>query len=181
MAVVKALSLSGRLSVTVITPSARSVSRVSYFRGIVALPGSFRAARRNVVARLRCLGNIRRKLSDPQSRRKSMSHLLKSVEDGVMKITLNRPDAMNALSRDMMHGLTDALNEAAGSREIGCVVVRGAGDKAFCAGGDVKSMAAGRDQDKTYEDKVHHIRIPMHSPDLLHQIANPTITMLTPF
>ena len=75
-----------------------------------------------------------------------MSHLLKSVEDGVMKITLNRPEAMNALSRDMMQGLTDALDEAAGSRDIGCVVVRGAGDKAFCAGGDVKSMAAGRDR-----------------------------------
>ena len=54
-----------------------------------------------------------------------MSHLLKSVEDGVMKITLNRPDAMNALSRDMLNSLTDALNEAAGSRDIGCVVVRG--------------------------------------------------------
>ena len=95
-----------------------------------------------------------------------MSHLLKSVEDGVMKITLNRPDAMNALSRDMMGGLTDALEEAAGSRDVGCVVVRGAGDKAFCAGGDVKSMAAGRDQDKTYEDKVHDIRIRMQVSEM---------------
>ena len=178
MAVLKALSLSGRLRVTVITPSARSVSKVSYSMGIIAPPGSFRAARRNVVARLRGLGNIRRKPSDPQSRRKSMSHLLKSVEDGVMKIVLNRPEAMNALSRDMMHGLTDALNEAAGSREIGCVVVRGAGDKAFCAGGDVKSMAAGRDQDKTYEDKVHDIRIRMQVSELLHEMGKPTIAMV---
>ena len=107
-----------------------------------------------------------------------MSHLLKSVEDGVMKITLNRPDAMNALSRDMMNGLTDALNEAAGSRDIGCVVVRGAGDKAFCAGGDVKSMAAGRDQDKTYEDKVHDIRIRMQVSELLHEMGKPTIAMV---
>ncbi len=107
-----------------------------------------------------------------------MSHLLKSTEDGVMKIVLNRPDAMNALSRDMMHGLTDALNEAAGSREIGCVVVRGAGDKAFCAGGDVKSMAAGRDQDKTYEDKVHDIRIRMQVSELLHEMGKPTIAMV---
>ena len=107
-----------------------------------------------------------------------MSHLLKSVEDGVMKIVLNRPEAMNALSRDMMHGLMDALNEAAGSREIGCVVVRGAGDKAFCAGGDVKSMAAGRDQDKTYEDKVHDIRIRMQVSELLHEMGKPTIAMV---
>ena len=57
-----------------------------------------------------------------------MSHLLKSVEDGVMKIVLNRAEAMNALTREMMTGLTDALEEAAGDRAIGCVVVRGAGD-----------------------------------------------------
>ena len=47
-----------------------------------------------------------------------MSHLLKSVEDGVMKIVLNRPDAMNALSREMMSGLQEALEEAAGSRDV---------------------------------------------------------------
>ena len=75
-----------------------------------------------------------------------MPDLLKSVEDGVMKLTLNRPEAMNALSRDMLGEFSEALEEAAGSRDIGCVVVRGAGDRAFCAGGDVKSMAAGRDQ-----------------------------------
>ncbi len=107
-----------------------------------------------------------------------MSHLLKSVEDGVMKIVLNRPEAMNALSRDMMAGLQDALTEAAGSRDIGCVVVRGAGDKAFCAGGDVKSMAAGRDQDKTYEDKVHDIRNRMQVSELLHEMGKPTIAMV---
>src|SRR6266849_10106316 len=146
--------------------------------GLSVPPGSFRSERRNVVARRCGLGNIRRNQIDPQSRRTSMSHLLKSVEDGVMKIVLNRPEAMNALSRDMMMGLTDALNEAAGSREVGCVVVRGAGDKAFCAGGDVKSMAAGRDQDKTYEDKVHDIRIRMQVSELLHEMGKPTIAMV---
>ena len=65
-----------------------------------------------------------------------------SVEDGVMKLTFNRPEAMNALSRDMMNAFSESLEEAASSRAIGCVVVRGQGEKAFCAGGDVKSMAA---------------------------------------
>ena len=60
-----------------------------------------------------------------------MPDLLKSVEDGVMKLTLNRPEAMNALSRDMLGEFSEALEEAAGSRDIGCVVVRGAGDRAF--------------------------------------------------
>ena len=107
-----------------------------------------------------------------------MPDLLKTVEDGVMKLTFNRPDAMNALSRDMMVAFTDGLEEAASSREIGCVVVRGAGEKAFCAGGDVKSMAAGRDQDKTYEDKVHDIRIRMKVSELLHEMGKPTIAMV---
>jgi enoyl-CoA hydratase/carnithine racemase len=65
-----------------------------------------------------------------------MPDLLKAVEDGVMKLTFNRPDAMNALSRDMMGAFTQSLEEAAGSRDIGCVVVRGAGG-AFCAGADI--------------------------------------------
>ena len=107
-----------------------------------------------------------------------MPDLLKSVEDGVMKIVLNRPEAMNALSRDMLTAFGDALNEAAESRDIGCVVVRGAGEKAFCAGGDVKSMAAGRDQSKTYEDKVHDIRIRMQVSELLHEMGKPTIAMV---
>jgi 2-(1,2-epoxy-1,2-dihydrophenyl)acetyl-CoA isomerase len=107
-----------------------------------------------------------------------MSFVIKTVEDGVMKIVLNRPDAMNALNRDMMSGLSDALEEAAGNRDIGCVVVRGAGEKAFCAGGDVKSMAAGRDQDKTYEDKVHDIRVRMQVSELLHEMGKPTIAMV---
>ena len=107
-----------------------------------------------------------------------MSFVLKTVEDGVMKIVLNRPDAMNALNRDMMSGLSDALESAAADRGVGCVVVRGAGEKAFCAGGDVKSMAAGRDQDKTYEDKVHDIRDRMRVSELLHEMGKPTIAMV---
>src|SRR3954462_1718725 len=107
-----------------------------------------------------------------------MPDLLKSVEDGVMKLTFNRPEAMNALSRDMMNAFSESLEEAASSRAIGCVVVRGQGEKAFCAGGDVKSMAAGRDQEKTYEDKVHDIRIRMQVSELLHERGKPTIAMV---
>ena len=108
-----------------------------------------------------------------------MPDLLKSVEDGVMKIVLNRPEAMNALSRDMLNDFGAALEEADSSRDIGCVVVRGAGDRAFCAGGDVKSMASGtRDQDKTFEDKVGDIRIRMRVSELLHEMGKPTIAMV---
>jgi len=86
---------------------------------------------------------------------------------------------MNALSRDMLGAFRRVAGGGGGSREIGCVVVRGAGDRAFCAGGDVKSMAAGaRDQDKTHEDKVHDIRSRMRVSELLHEMGKPTIAMV---
>jgi len=84
-----------------------------------------------------------------------MSHLLKSVEDGVMKIVAQRPDAMNALSREMMV----ACRKRWKRRRIARGRLRSGARRGtrLCAGGDVKSMAAGRDQEKP-RDKVHDIR-----------------------
>lgn len=66
------------------------------------------------------------------------------VDDaGVMVVTLDRPAARNALSRELLEGLGDALDLAAASDEVGAVLLTGEG-RAFCAGGDVRMMAAGR-------------------------------------
>ena len=96
--VLKALSLSGRLRVTVITPSARSVSRVSYFMGLALLPD--RSAQRGGMSLRDCVVwetfAATDAIRNPGGSR--CPDLLKSVEDGVMKIVLNRPEAMNALS-----------------------------------------------------------------------------------
>jgi 2-(1,2-epoxy-1,2-dihydrophenyl)acetyl-CoA isomerase len=67
--------------------------------------------------------------------------LLASVADGVLTLTLNRPAARNALSRAMLDGLAQLLEQAEADTEIGAILVTGAGG-AFCAGGDVKGMAA---------------------------------------
>ncbi len=67
-------------------------------------------------------------------------HLLAHEEDGVAVLTLNRPDARNAMSGDMNAALGRALEYAETARSVRCVVVTGAGG-AFCAGGDVKGMA----------------------------------------
>ena len=56
---------------------------------------------------------------------------------GVARITINRPDARNALSQDVMEGLLAAFERAAADPEVRVVVLTGAGDKAFCAGGDL--------------------------------------------
>jgi len=68
-----------------------------------------------------------------------MPDLLETIEDGVAILTLNRPEALNALSMEIRNGLLAALDRYATDRSIGCIVITGAG-RAFCSGGDVKGM-----------------------------------------
>ncbi len=63
--------------------------------------------------------------------------------NGVAVVTLNRPDSLNAMGGRLMPMLADYLAKASSDRAVRCVVLTGAG-RAFCAGGDVKGMAAGR-------------------------------------
>ena len=65
--------------------------------------------------------------------------LLVSLENRVACITLNRPEARNALSPELSAGLSDAIAWAGESNDVGAVLLAGAGS-AFCAGGDVKAM-----------------------------------------
>lgn len=65
--------------------------------------------------------------------------LLVDRRDGVATLTLNRPDAMNALSRGLRNALRDAFTEIAADDAIGVVVLTGAG-RAFCAGLDLKEL-----------------------------------------
>ena len=70
--------------------------------------------------------------------------LLAALDEGVLTLTLNRPVARNAMSRAMNHALARQLAVAALEPNIRCIVLTGAG-KGFCAGGDVKAMAASGD------------------------------------
>jgi len=66
--------------------------------------------------------------------------LLCHIVDGVAVLTLNRPQARNALSEEMSPALRRMLALLADDDDVGCLVLTGAGS-AFCAGGDVKGMA----------------------------------------
>lgn len=71
--------------------------------------------------------------------------VLFEVADGIGKATLNRPAQLNALTLDMVRALDDKLAEWARDKSIRAVMIFGAGDKAFCAGGDVRALyEAGR-------------------------------------
>lgn len=73
------------------------------------------------------------------------STLLFDVRDGIAHVTLNRPDAANALNVDMARDLMHAALQCDEDRSIRAVVITGAG-RTFCAGGDLKSFAAQGEQ-----------------------------------
>ena len=87
--------------------------------------------------------------------------LLAHEEDGVVVITLNRPQARNAMSGEMNQALAETLDYAERAQQVRCIVITGAGG-AFCAGGDVKGMAAGGgggDQGPTLDERIHSQRL----------------------
>ena len=87
--------------------------------------------------------------------------LLAENIDGVGVITLNRPDARNAMSGEMNAALAHTLAAWELDPAIKCIVLTGAG-KGFCAGGDVKGMAASGDGtvgDNTIDGAIHAQRV----------------------
>ena len=62
--------------------------------------------------------------------------ILYEVRNGVAWITINRPDKMNAFRGQTCEELIRALQKAGWDKNIGCIVLAGAGDRAFCTGGD---------------------------------------------
>lgn len=80
-----------------------------------------------------------------------MADLLFSVEDSIARITLNRPERMNAFSEEMINKWIEALETVRDSDEIRAVIVSGNG-RGFCAGGDIKEMAKGNGFFKSEED-----------------------------
>ncbi|MGE7902948.1 enoyl-CoA hydratase [Peribacillus sp. NPDC094092] len=74
-----------------------------------------------------------------------------SHEDkGIALVTLNRPDAANALSTELLHCLVEGLYELQRDSDLRTVIFTGAGEKAFCAGADLKERA-GMNDDKVRE------------------------------
>ena len=71
------------------------------------------------------------------------SVLLEEHDRGVLRLTLNRPDARNALSAALMSALLEALTRAAEDPQARVIVIAGAGP-AFCAGHDLRELRATR-------------------------------------
>ena len=77
--------------------------------------------------------------------------LLVEKEDGVATITLNRPQARNALSTELTPALRRMISQLAEDQDVGVLLITGAGS-AFCAGGDIKGM--GKENPKVSQQRI---------------------------
>jgi 2-(1,2-epoxy-1,2-dihydrophenyl)acetyl-CoA isomerase len=107
--------------------------------------------------------------------------LLARLEDGVLTLTLNRPQARNAMSGEMNDALGAQLAWAELAPEVKVVVLTGAG-QGFCAGGDVKGMASrnsGGGQPATLDEAIHAQRVNQRATSgKLFKMPKPTIAAL---
>ena len=98
------------------------------------------------------------------------------VEDRVGVVTLNRPEARNALTMEMKQALARVLPELAANEDVGAVLLTGAGG-AFCAGGDTKRMAADG-APPSPEARKRQLRWEHEAPRMLFRMEKPTLAAL---
>jgi enoyl-CoA hydratase/carnithine racemase len=77
-------------------------------------------------------------------------YILVEEEQGVGILTMNRPDKLNAMNRQLTSELHDAVTQMAADPAIGCIVITGAGERAFSAGGDIHEQ---RENDRMYSQQ----------------------------
>ena len=98
------------------------------------------------------------------------SLVLKQLDSGILTLTINRPDSLNALNKQVIDALSAAIESAQDNRDVRVIIVTGSGAKAFVAGADIKEFAdftpeQGRDLAKRGQrdlfDRVERSRKPV--------------------
>jgi 2-(1,2-epoxy-1,2-dihydrophenyl)acetyl-CoA isomerase len=115
-------------------------------------------------------------MNQQQRKQRRMSDndiVLQSLDQGLLTITMNRPERRNALNPEMTRGLVEAARRAAEDHEVRAVLLKGAGGT-FCVGGDVKSMAEGRAA-LPFEARLANLRRGMEVSRILHQMPKPVV------
>jgi enoyl-CoA hydratase/carnithine racemase len=105
--------------------------------------------------------------------------LIVEIRNRVAHLTLNRPQALNALSYDMIRGMADLFTQWSKDPRILAIVMKGAGEKAFCAGGDIRAL---RDSALNNGSLHHDFFIDEYRLDYqLHRYVKPVICLLDGF
>jgi methylglutaconyl-CoA hydratase len=103
----------------------------------------------------------------------SAEPVLLNVDEGIATLTLNRPAALNAISRALAADLLAALGDLATRPDLRVVVLRGAGGRAFCTGADLKERAA-----LSAAEKGSHTGLISAAADVLAALPVPTIAAI---
>jgi 2-ketocyclohexanecarboxyl-CoA hydrolase len=86
--------------------------------------------------------------------------ILYEVADDIARITINRPQVLNAFTPRTLEEIHRALQAAAADSEVGAIVLTGTGERAFCAGGDVNWESTDEFQDHEYQTHLHILDCP---------------------
>ncbi len=106
-----------------------------------------------------------------------MPHDILVERDGVIAtVTLSNPDKLNALTVAMWRKLAAVMNELSADDDLRCVVVRGAGDKAFAAGADIAEFATARDNIE--QGKIYHREYVYGALKAVGECRHPTVAMI---
>jgi enoyl-CoA hydratase len=105
----------------------------------------------------------------------SYDHILTEIEDGVGFITLNRPDKLNAMNRRLGQELHQEIKRMDADDDVGCIVITGAGERAFSAGGDIQEQLS---DDARYSQAELDTMRNEHQPFEIATSAKPTIGMM---
>ncbi len=106
---------------------------------------------------------------------KSYQDILYHHGEGIARITINRPEVRNAFRPRTVEELVDAFHHAHHDASIGAIILTGAGDKAFCSGGDQKV----RGDDGGYRDEqgVHHLNV-LDLQMQIRRLPKPVVAMV---
>lgn len=106
-----------------------------------------------------------------------MGILLEQLDDGVLTLTLNRPEKMNALSLELGDALVDALRRARTNADVQAILLTGSG-RSFCVGGDVKEIGESSAPIASPELQAAQLLAASEASLLLHDIPKPTIAAM---
>ena len=102
--------------------------------------------------------------------------LLAEMRGHILVLTINRPERMNSLSPELSDALIHAFVEASADPDVRCVVLTAVGDRAFCAGADLKARAQEDAEGKPFQPLLS--RVQRYVFEVLYETTKPTIAAL---
>ncbi|WP_052366085.1 3-hydroxyisobutyryl-CoA hydrolase [Geomicrobium sp. JCM 19055] len=97
---------------------------------------------------------------------------------GVGIITLNRPKALNSITNNMVTAMLQQLKQWQNDKAISVIVFKGSGEKGFCAGGDIKTLASAKEGDEQFNNAKQFFVDEYELDLLLANYSKPIVSLL---